>query len=308
MSTGCWIFPEKPPCFVLGGRFGDLIQLFPCFKAIFDRTKLKPVVICSSPYAPVFEGITYAKAYPMQLGWWEGVPKFKQVAAELFGGGIVVQFWQEPPKNEDTIGWEGRGWTVLQSHGHAHGVNMALDPDYGTSMARRCGFSREEWVNLPLVFDKRVQFREEQLVKNVFGGDKRPVLLYNLSGISSPFAFAAEILNPIMQQFGRYFHLVDLGKVSAHRIFDVLGLMDRAAGMVTCDTYSLHLALASKLPYLAFCVDGWTGSVPKGNCVWSCRYNESPRRVAEVLDVIGSWQKNNANGHPPVEQAAGIRS
>lgn len=290
MKTGCWMFPTQAPCYVLGGRYGDIIQLLPCFKAVHDRTGKRPVVICSQDYSSVFEGVSYVEPYPMRMGWWEGVPMFKKVAEELFGGGIVVQFWNEAPKHEDTIGFGGKGWTTLQSHGHAHGVNMALDPDYGTSMARRCGFGRDEWRALPLVFDKRVQIREQQLVRNVIGGDKRPLLLLNFGGMSNPFTFRPELQNPITNTFGRDFHIVELDKVNAGRIFDVLGLMDVAAGMVTGDTYSLHLAAASRMPYIAFCVDGWTGSVPKGNCLFQCRYNESPRRVAEVLAVIEGWK------------------
>ena len=215
------------------------------------------------------------------------MPTFKTIAEEIYGGGVVVQFWQEDPKHDDTIGFDGRPWTVLQSHGLLHGVNLELDPDYGTSMARRCGFSREEWLSLPLVFDRRNETREKELVQKIIGNDIRPLLLYNLTGISSPFPFVPEILNPLMQRFGRYFKLVDLSKVNGWRIYDLLGLYDCASLLITSDTFSLHLAPASRIGYVGFCVDGWTSSVCKGNCLLQMKYSETPKRVSEVLDVVG---------------------
>ena len=285
------MFQTDPPAFVLGGRFGDSVQVCPCFKAIYDRTGQKPVVICSSEYANVYESVTYVHPFPVQEHWYQGVPKMKRIAEELFGGGIVVQFWQEPPKHEDTIGFNGKGWITVQCHGHEHGVNMALDPDYGTSMARRCGFSREEWLSLPLIFDRRNTVREQKLVDAVVGGDRRPLLLYHFSGISSPFGFIPEVLNPLMQRFGRDFKLVDLGKVQAHRIFDLVAVMERATGMILSDSAPLHLSAATNTPYVACCVGGWTKSVPKGNCVLEITYNDVPRRIEEIMSIVEGWKQ-----------------
>lgn len=284
----CWMIPSSPPCFVILGRYGDVIQLLPCFKAIHERTGHKPVVITSTEYGSVYDGVSYVQPYLLREHWWSGIPKAKRIAQELFGHGIVCQFWHEPPAHDDTIGHGGRNWTTLQSHGQSHGVNLDYDPDYGTSMARRCGFGRDEWIHLPLVFDRRSPVREESLLKNVRGTDPRPMLLFNFQGISSPFAFAPEILNPLMQRYGKHFKLVDLGSVRAHRIYDLLGLYDHAAGLITSDTATAHLAPASSIPWVLYHVDGWTQSVGKGNCQLSIGYNETPGRVAEVMSWVES--------------------
>ena len=284
------MLPQQAPIFILLGRNGDLIQMLPAFKAVFDRTGKKPIVLVSSDYSSLLEGVSYVQPYPMRVGWWDGIPVARQVAAEAFGGGIVVQWWKDDPAHIHMIPEANCTGIVLQCHGNSWGVDIGKWPDYGTSMWDRAGFTREEMISLPLVFDRRVQVREDQLAKNVLGNDKRPAILFNLGGISSPFSFTPEILNPIMNTFGRHFHLVDLSKVAAHRLFDVLGVMDRVRGIITSDTYSLHMAAGSPTPYIAFIVDGWVGSVPKGNCVWSCRYNESPRRLAEILAVIEGWK------------------
>lgn len=39
------MLPQSPPIFVLGGRYGDIIQLLGCFKKIHDCTHQKPIVI-----------------------------------------------------------------------------------------------------------------------------------------------------------------------------------------------------------------------------------------------------------------------
>ena len=286
----CWMFPPSPPCYVLGGRFGDIIQMLPCFAEIRKRTGTRPVVISSKIYSNVYEGVTYVDYHSVNEGWWEMVPKAKALAEETYGHAHVVQFWTMPPAHDDAIGFRGKGWTVLQCHGHAHGVNMALDPDYGTSMARRCGFTRAEWVKLPLVFDRRNQVREKELVQSFIPNEQRPVVLYNFNGISSPFPFAPEVLNMLLPRFGRQFRMLDLGKVNAHRIYDLLGLYDRAVGLVTSDTATAHLAAGSKIPTIWFCVDGWTGSVPRGNVAFSCRYNAVRASLPKVAEVIGSWR------------------
>lgn len=285
------MLPSRPAAFILLGRFGDLAQMLPCWKAIFDRTGHKPVVIVTREYATILDGVTYVEPYPFDGHWWQDVPKARRIAQEAFGGGIVAQWWNDDPERIQLLEAATKGGLVLQSHGHEWGVDMHKWPDYGTSMADRCGFGREEWMSLPLVFDKRNTMREQDLVKRVFGGDPRPKLLYNFNGISSPFAFVPDILNPLMTRYGSDFHLVDLGKVHAERVFDLVALYERAVGLITSDTLTLHLAPATKIPYIAYTVGGWTRSQPRGNCVLEITYNHTPQRVEEALAVVESWKQ-----------------
>ena len=286
----CWMFKSDPPCFILGGRAGDIIQMLPCFLEIHRRTSLKPTVMSSSEFVNIYDGVSYVTPYSIPENWWKMIPKAKQIAQELFGGGAVVQFWHTKPTGGDEIGADPRGFATLQCHEENHGVNMALDPDYGTSMARRCGFSREEWVGLPLVFDRRSIGREAELAKSVIGAEKRPVILYNFKARTVGFPFMPEVINPIMQRYGRHFRLVDIGNVSAHRIFDLLGLYDRAVGFITADTATAHLAVGSKVPAIWFTVPDWRGSVPRGNCVWHCKYSEILGKIEEIMQVVESWK------------------
>lgn len=297
----CWLFPKRPPVFVLLGRFGDIIQLLPCFKAIHDRTGTKPIVISSHDYGNVFEGVSYVEARTIRAHWYMGVPTARDIADSEFGGGIVPQWWHDKERSE-LLEAATKGSLVLQCHGHNWGVDISKWPDYGTSMADRCGFSRKEWINLPLVFDKRDRMREATLCRSVMNGDSRPMLLYNFKGNSSPFGFVPEVLNRMISRFNKTYHMVDLGKVRAHRIYDLLGLYDRAAGLVTSDTSTLHLAPGSKIPYVAYTVGGWTQSVPKGNCKLQITYNHAPQRLNELCMIVDQWKDRQRANHPQLEQ------
>lgn len=290
MTTECYLFPSASPCFILGGRNGDILQMLPCFYEVFRRTCRKPTVITSSEFASLYDGVSYVTPRFLQENWWKMIPMAQEIAKREFGQGTVIQFWQGEPTGGDEVGKDGSRWTTLQCHGQNYGCNMSLDPNYGTSMARRCGFSKDEWVKLPLVIDRRDPGREQQLTTRVLANEKRPILLYNFSARTFQFPHTPEVLNPLMREYGRHFRLVDLGKVMAARLYDLLGVYDRAVGLITADTATAHLAVGSKIPTIWFQVPGWCGSVPRGNCVFSCTYPEIPAKMEEVLAVVKQWK------------------
>lgn len=281
----------------LGGRTGDIMIVLPCLYEIYRRTGLRPLVISSREYTSIYNGTTYVEALSHPSHWYKGLQDMKQWAKKYAGTeGTVVQFWQEQPKNEDTIGFNGANWTTLQCHGFNHGVNMALDPDFGTSMVRRCGFSQAEWIKLPLVFDNRNEDREAALRRQYLHGHK-PAILFNFKGISSPFPNTPEVLN-VLRPLQNEFQLVDLSKIYAKRIYDLLGLYDIAAFLISSDTATAHLAVGSRVPTAWFTMDGWNGSVPRGNVAWHCKYSQARDRAKELWDIIKrvvSEQNTNPN-------------
>ncbi len=302
MKDSCYLVPETyPPCFIQLGRYGDLILLFPCFKAIYDRTGHKPVVIVSTSYANVFEGISYAKPVPVHWEWWQGIPQARQLAESQFGGAIVPQWWNDTPR-PDLVEQQFRGGTVLQCHGHSWGVDMHKWPDFQTSMWERAGFTAEEMRALPVVFDLRDFGREKLLRKSVGAeGDGKPILLLNFAGHSSPFGPYPEVYR-VVNRFADRFRIVDMTKMRAHRIFDLLGLYDVAAGLITIDTATLHLAGAGNVEYIAFTRSDWSHSVPKGKCVLEIGYHGAEHRVEELAPVLERW----AGGRGSVERQSVI--
>lgn len=286
LKDHCWWLPKERPVFILGGRFGDIILLSGCLHAIWQRTGLKPLMFTSKDYVSVYDGMSYVTYYSMPQNWWECVDPARRLAEKEFGGGTVVQWWNSVPKHEDTIGFNGKTIAVLQSHGRNWGVDVKLDPDFGTSMARRLGFSRQEWLALPPVFDRRNRQREAELVER-FSRLGKPLMLYNFTGQSSPFAYVPEMM-AMLKPFRKDFNLVDIGQVRATRIFDLLGLYEAALGLITIDTSTGHLAPATNIPIIWFTVPGWCSSVPHGNVRFTCPYDQVPRRRQEINDAIVS--------------------
>lgn len=264
------MFPDKPdysrpPVFVQMGRYGDLILLMPAFKAWSDRSGFKTIVVTTREFGNVLEGASYIQ--PIMLGGytWFDIGKAFRWAIGQYGDAICTQL-------------------------HGRGIEHKPDslPSYSLSMWKRTGLM-EEYMTLPLVFDQRSRSREEVLRKQWFRTDK-PKILYNFTGWTSPFDYANEVIS-ILRQFPE-FELVDLGKIVAHRVYDLLGLYDHATGVLTSDTMTMHLAPASKTPYIAFVRgDGQSGSVPKGNVVLQMKYHDTPAKLNQVALQMEFWSK-----------------
>ncbi len=273
----CW-FLNKPRRFILPGRFGDIIQCLPAFHEIFWQTGQRPIVIVSEEYASVFDGVGYVEPVVVPFHWSEGIPKMRA----LYKDATVVQWWN----TDDPVPPEYRGNASLTCRGKTWRIDIKRWPSYGHSMMERLGFPDVNiWRDMPMVFTQRDYDREDRLIPK----HSKPLLIYNFTGISSPFGYL-DAMWPILQELRKDFHLVDLGKIKAHRIYDLLGLYDAAVGLLTCDTATLHLAMASTVPYLAWTQNGWLGSVPRGNCVLQIPYNQTLRRLPEVRNVLESWK------------------
>lgn len=223
------------------GRFGDEILLLPCWLKHFQDTGVKPVVIVSRDYASVFQGVSYVQPDVINAQWYMGMPQARQMAALKYGE-----------------------YAITQCHGHCWGVDMDEWPTFGESMWARAGFPGQ-YGTLPMAFDRRNPAREERLMIP-FARARTPILLYNLHGISSPFNAAQAVLARL-RRYARRFTLVNLAGIRAKFIYDLLGLYDRAAGLISVDTSTAHLAAASKVPMLAFRVGAWNSMKPKPGAV-----------------------------------------
>lgn len=257
---------KGPKAFLQMGRYGDIILLLPAFHEWSKRTGFNTVVITSEEHASVFEGVSYVQAIPLDMHWHHEINKARQWADINFPGCVTTQL---------------------------HGANWGAVPDdmpsYSMTMWKRTGLL-EEYAKLPLIFDRRDANREKQLLDQV-NRRRYPMLLVNFSGITSPFAMVPEVMNALEIFRGKY-TVVNLGDLRAARIYDLLGLMDNAIGMLTIDTATLHLAAASPMPYVAFCRDdGQSGSIPKGNCVLKVPYNRTAEMLPEIVKTVGGWIK-----------------
>lgn len=282
----CW-FLKPPLVHVILGRHGDLIQMLPAWCELHRRTGQRTIVVVSEDYAATLDGASYIEPHPVPFDYTD-VPKARAYAEATWGGCVVLPWWLDtkpvPP------GYHGP--TKLTCNGRSFSIDRRRWPSYAHSLWERAGFKAErDMLNLPLVFDRRSPEREASLLAAV--RRTRPLLLYNFTGVSSPFGYVPELW-PLLQRAAKTFTLVDLGTIKAARIYDLLGLYDVAAGLLTCDTATLHLAPASPVPYIAFTQNGWLGSTPKGNCKLVVRYADTLRRLPDVRAVLENWASAHA--------------
>lgn len=110
--------------------------------------------------------------------------------------------------------------------------------------------------DLPLIFDQRDAVGEAAAVAKHLPPSRLPYLLYCLKGHSSPFTAvhlkpddAAERFERWLQTtFASRFCLVNLGTIQLAKSHHLLGLLEKAAALVSIDTMPIHLAYATGTP------------------------------------------------------------
>lgn len=283
----CWLFKSQDVVFIHLGKFGDIMIMLPAFKAIAEQIGKPVMCMVSKEYASVFEGVSYVTPWVQELHWWKGVKQARMIAEAAGLEPIVVKWWDEPGAKAPAPLEPGKTIT-LKIHGKLRQVNAADWDSFQASQWRYAGFTMDQMMQWPLVFDRRNSQRESELRRKHFK-TQRPKLLANLSQTgTSPFG-AAHQANALLHMANM--EIVRLDAIRSHRIFDLLGLYDHADALVTSDTATLHLAAASKIPYIAFINNGGAGSVPKGNCVLSIRYGEFHQKIGEYAEALKSLSK-----------------
>jgi len=237
-------------------RAGDIIILLPLLQVLSCRERRKIRLVVHEDFVPLLESVSYVEPVAWHGNWEEPLE-----AARLHGATNAQVF--------------GKG----------------LTPD--TMLGN---FAKLAWASLgykwnryaPLVLDQRNFARERKLVKNAFKTD-RPKILVKLHGNSSPCGEQKFIAESIRAEFHDIAEIVWLDEVRAERVFDLVGLMDRASCMVTVDTATLWLAHASKCPIIQLVNNSPFGaSPPRGNCLLRVPYSQTPSRWQEISRVIRS--------------------
>lgn len=243
--------------FIQLGRFGDLIILLPCWKKLYDDFGQKPIVVVAREFADLFRGLSYVQPDIVNCHWYGGLANAIKMAQLKYGDFIVTQ-----------------------CHGVGYATNKADYPSFGEAMWSKADFAGQ-YGTLPTIFDRRNAQREQRLLEP-FLKDK-PILAYNFFGLSSPLPYRQEIYRRLWRYY-QDFTFVDLGRIKAERIYDLLGIYDVAAGVLSMDTATLHLASASPVPLLAYCRGGWSSAIPKPGAV-KIEYAEA----LDKLDLIDNW-------------------
>lgn len=251
---------------VLLGHAGDIFNCLPMAKFIHDRTGVRPMWFVSRPFAPVLECVSYVEPVPLDIAELDVLDaiKFAQQRCEIT---LMPQVYgNNYPASHDTKCFNTEEW-------------------------RMCGLL-DRFEELPLVIDRRNAVREFVLVQSV--KDEKPMILANLTGgVTAPWKDGQKVLDYLKGKWGQKFNVVDMAAIRAERIYDMLGLMDAAALLVSNDTYALHLAAASKVPVVAILNDGhycwdhpWLKTACRCNTVLELEYLTAAQRLSEIDKVI----------------------
>ena len=252
-------------CLVELGRFGDIINILPVAQYIHDHYQ-KPYFMVSRPFASVLEGIGYVEPYPTDLDYGK-LPEALALAGQRFSHVVRGQIWGLNHNQEKrTAAFNLESWREAGMEKHFS------DPTL-----------------LP-VFDKRNPDRELALWNSLNLTTAKPVVLVNTTGShSSPFPQGNLVLQEIFRHWTAQCELVDLALIKAERIYDVLGLFERAAVLVSIDTVWLHLAAATNIPVVAIInPKPWYGTICRGNCVAQLTYTEAencPDQINRAIEL-----------------------
>lgn len=269
LETDVEVHEQEIPTFLQLGRFGDLILLGPAFKHWADKVGAAVNVVTSKQFGSVLDGMSYVNKIEADGDWHHDAGKILNEAKRHFPNLYRTQL-------------HGAGWTTPPD---------SL-PSYSISMWARAGLTLEDYKRLPLVFDRRNPEREQKLIQTWRKTDK-PLILLCLLGHTSPLKAEAAIIKALAPFFNRCEVLnLNHNEVRAQRVYDLLGLMDIAAGLITLDSMPLHLSAASKVPVINYVRDDCqAGSIPKNNNHLTIGYSKAYERLPDLVRTVEGWLK-----------------
>jgi hypothetical protein len=282
-AHGLLVEKQNSVCIVELGRFGDIVNILPIAKHVHD-TFGKPHFMVSREFASVLEGVSYVTPYIVDLKNDE-INEAMKIARREFKYVIQTQIW-------------GKNYT-----------QQKLCRSYNEESWRMGGFwHRFNDKSMRPLFDLRDKDREAALLRSIVVTGKRLLLVNVTKSISSPFPQGAELLGLIIDRCATEFEIIDMARVNAERIYDILGLMDQAAALVSIDTALLHFAAATEVKTLGIVnSEPWAGSILRGNSFTNCKvdYAEAktfPMNIAGniIPYVSNTWAPKEYLPLPPI--------
>lgn len=252
--------------FIQLGRVGDILNILPLAKRYFDETGRKAFVQVAAEFSGLLDGVSYCAALPY-YGPWDTPFLAMREARNLSDDLVLCQI---------------------------HGAGIC-NPHQTSSFAREAWHSAAAdipWGSVPLVIDRRDPDREAELItRHTSTTCGKRIVLFSGRGTSSPFPFAKPVLETLRRRLAELnVEVIDLGDVQAVRFFDLLGLFERAACLVSIDTAHQHLAAACpNLPVVAICTrdpSSWHGSPWRKEHVDRLFYDEFPAATDRLFNAV----------------------
>lgn len=257
---------KEATCLVQLGRYGDIINMLPIAKHLHETTGEKPYLVVSDEFASLLDGVSYVKPYGTGLHF-SKLTEAMELANQTFG-------------------------TVIRTQIYGHNFDQEQrESNHNKESWRVAGYSQHfydpKWKP---VFDQRDKKREAEIVKNLFKTSKPKIVCNLTSARTSPFAGGPSVLESLKKEFSEH-EVVDIGQLRCARVYDVLGIIEKAKVFVTIDTATLHLAQATTIPTVCLLPNrGWTAAEPRINCTsWLRYYDAHPYAVvAQVRRAMES--------------------
>jgi len=256
------------------GRYGDIISFLPVLLNEYKETGVKPRLVVSKDYADILEGVSYVE--PLV---------FDGAFEDIAGGVAFAKTFTDDVKTSQVVGIPDV--VVSQVYGNSYAPKIVCD-----------SFQKDAWklagkldlwpLQPPLVFDKRDKKREKKLLKHL--PTLKPWIVVSTGGNSSPFPWNDLLWEILNHSFPNHC-IIDLSKVKAERMFDLLGIMDHpnTEAMILTDSGNLHLSYATKKPVHALVADAptmWHGAAWRPFYASYTRYKNFPRDVIRILELI----------------------
>lgn len=262
---------------LLLGRHGDLLIGLPMMHAEFLATGQKQKLVVSAEYADTVSGCSYLEPIIWD-GAWNDLGRAYKYAQTLSKNVRVCQV-AGPKHVLDKIVYGGKFDRQTDS--------------FECEMYRVAGAMQLWPKNLPLMFDKRDKTREGILLQQLFMDmhwkkREQPLILVSTSGFSSPFQYT-ELLWDLLETRLKGYNVVDISNLKAERIYDLLGLYEKARCLIATDSAPLHLAQAVNLPVCALIADTptlWHGSAWRPNHISYVRYSNFPRDYRKMFEAV----------------------
>lgn len=238
-------------CVVQIARAGDILSLLPALRRLRLNGQRVYHVVCRE-YLPMVRGLSYLDPIAYD-GSHDSPAEAAKLASELDAEVVISQ------------GWGNRN--------PVHADNFIIEPWVRLGMA-------EYFETEPLILDNRNSEAEWNLYKKTVGDERRPLLLLNLKSNrqapSSPYPDANTLLDWVESRWGERCRIVRLSEIWANRFQDLLGIYERAAALISCDTGTLHLGYATLTPTVGLVNDQHArASVRRPHWIERMTYSES---------------------------------
>lgn len=262
--------------FIFGGRYGDICHSLPAVYEYAMRTGTKPRFTAAAEFASILDGCSYLEPHAAPVPW----QKIND----------IVRYAQNAYPKDEIVN--------MACYGHDY------SPGYHS-----WSYLRDSWrlsqcplppERVPLIFDKRNPAAEKNVISNCLRSPGAPYVLISTQGKSSPFPNQNMLIADVRAAMPGH-EIVDISQTRAPRVFDLIGIMEKAAALVTIDTLHLHLSSAvPNLPVFALITDGpsrWNRSCWRPQQYWRATYREYPNLRFEFRESLKAMTNTTPKIH-----------